>query len=163
MKGFFARNWEEPAYLGPLVLIRVFCGYYFLSAAITKLALGLVKEPAYSGMFQKALATHTSPWYKSFITSVVIPNIGFFASVQMVGEILLGLALVLGLLTRLAALVGVFALLNYWYAVGGAFPMVPQVNKLMGFALVAVFLTAAGRSFGVDRWLHQKFPRNPLF
>ena len=163
MKGFFARNWEEPAFLGPLVLIRVFCGYYFLSAVITKLTLGMLKEPTYGGFFQKAIATHTSPWYKSFLAEVIIPNIGFFASLQLGGEILLGAALILGLLTRLAALVGVFALLNYWYAVGGAFPMVPQVNKLMGFSLVVVFLTAAGQSFGVDRWLHQKFPRNPLF
>ena len=163
MKGFFARNWEEPAYLGPLVLIRVFCGYYFLSTAITKLALGMVKLPTYTGIFQKALTTHTSPWYKSFLEGVVMPNIGFFAFINWFGEILMGLALVFGLLTRPAALVGVFALMNYWYAMGGSFPGVPQINKLMGFGLAVVFLTAAGRSFGVDRWLHQKFPRNPLF
>ncbi len=82
------------------------------------------------------------------------------------GEIALGVALVLGLFTRLAALVAIFVLFNYWYAMGGspaAAPGTPQIVKHMAFGLAVVFLTAAGRSFGLDRVLHQKFPRNPLF
>jgi len=82
------------------------------------------------------------------------------------GEIALGLALVLGLFTRLAALVAIFVLFNYWYVMGGspvAAPGTPQIVKHMAFGLAVVFLTAAGRAFGLDRMLHQKFPRNPLF
>ena len=166
MKRFFYRNWEEPTYLGPLVLIRVFCGYYFLAAAITKLVAPWFATAPYTGMIQKAADTNISPWYKAFLLNWVIPNIEFFRFLNWFGEIALGVALVLGLFTRLAALVAIFVLFLYWYAIGGLpqyGPGVPQINKLFIFGLVVVFLTAAGRSFGIDRILHQKFPRNPLF
>ncbi|MBI1893706.1 MAG: DoxX family membrane protein [Candidatus Rokubacteria bacterium] len=166
MKGFFYRNWEEPAYLGPLVLIRVFCGYYFLSTAITKLGAPWFATAPYTGMIQKAADTNISPGYKAFLLNWVIPNIEVFRFLNWFGEIALGVALVLGLFTRLAALVAIFVLFNYWYAMGGspaAAPGTPQIIKHMAFGLAVVFLTAAGRSFGFDRALHQQFPRNPLF
>ena len=166
MKSFFYRNWEEPTYLGPLVLIRVFCGYYFLSTAIIKLGASWFASAPYTGMIQRAADTHISPGYKAFLLNWVIPNIEFFRFLNWFGEIALGLALVLGLFTRLAALVAIFVLFNYWYVMGGspvAAPGTPQIVKHMAFGLAVVFLTAAGRAFGLDRMLHQKFPRNPLF
>ena len=168
MKGFFYRNWEEPTYLGPVVLIRVFCGYYFLSTGIFKYLAPAYQLPGYSKMIQDATALNPSPGYKAFLTNWVIPNIEFFRFLNVFGEMAMGLALVLGLFTRLAALVGIFALYNYWSTLGvmGATPVAPgtpQITKLFMFGLAVVFLTSAGRSFGVDRTLHQKFPRNPLF
>ncbi len=169
MKGFFYRNWEEPTYLGPLVLIRVFCGYYFLSAATFKfINPSLYGPPAYAKMIQEAAAINPSPWYQAFLTNWVLPNIDLFRFLNIFGEFAMGLALVLGLFTRLAALVGILAVYNYWSTLGvrGATPIAPgtpQITKLFIFGLSAVFLTSAGRSFGIDRWLHQKFPRNPLF
>ncbi len=168
MKGFFSRNWEEPTYLGPVVLLRVFCGYYFLATGIFKFLAPAYQLPGYSKIIQDATAINPSAGYKAFLTNWVIPNIEFFRFLNVFGELAMGLALVLGLFTRLAALVGIFALYNYWFTLGvmGATPVAPgtpQITKLFIFGLAAVFLTSAGRSFGLDRALHQKFPRNPLF
>jgi len=64
-------------------------------------------------------------WYKSFLINVVVPHRELFGYLVSSGEILIGRCLVLGLLTRLSSIVGIFMLFNYYFggmARGGAFP-----------------------------------------
>ena len=59
-------------------------------------------------------------WYKSFLINVVVPHRELFGYLVTSGEILIGLCLVLGLLTRLSSIVGIFMLLNYYFGPGMA-------------------------------------------
>jgi len=52
------------------------------------------------------------PFWKAFLTSVVVPHASLFAWVVAIGELLLGIGLLLGLFTRWAAAGGVLLLLT---------------------------------------------------
>jgi uncharacterized membrane protein YphA (DoxX/SURF4 family) len=105
------------------------------------------------------LTVTTSGPYHAFVHQVVIPNVTLFASLAEWGETLIGLALIAGVFTRLAAGASIFLALNYWlmrgaYAgIGGYADVEPNL-----IALAAVVLTwPATREFG----LHLPVVRRP--
>ena len=92
-------------------------------------------------------------WYKDFLEGTVLPNSRVFATLQTFGEAAVGLGLILGLLTGLGALVGLFLSLNYglasqWMTFG------QQGFHVLLVTSMIVFLAArAGRTWGIDAWL----------
>jgi thiosulfate dehydrogenase [quinone] large subunit len=87
-------------------------------------------------------------WYASFLQSVVVPNAGVFAYIVAFGEILIGLGLIFGCFTGIAALFGLF--LNINFMLSG----VVDPNLITG--VETLFLMLAWRIsgyYGVDRWL----------
>ena len=85
-------------------------------------------------------------WYASFLENVVVPNATLFSYLVILGETLVGIALVLGAFTGIAAFFGVFMNASFLFAgTAGA-------NPLM--ALVAILLVLAWRVagwWGLDR------------
>jgi thiosulfate dehydrogenase (quinone) large subunit len=87
-------------------------------------------------------------WYASFLQSIVVPNAGVFAYVVAFGEILVGLALIFGCFTGIAALFGLFMNINY--ILSGV------VDPNLVTCVETLFLILAWRIsgyYGVDRWL----------
>jgi thiosulfate dehydrogenase (quinone) large subunit len=87
-------------------------------------------------------------WYASFLQSFVLPNAALFAYLVTFGEVLIGIALILGILTGIASFFGVFMNLNYLLA--GAV----STNPILGF--LALFLILAWRIagyYGLDRYV----------
>ena len=147
-----------------IVLLRVVVGAWFLKAAWTKITVdwlgGLIPYPAVSprfiGFHPKRVAEFAAgnpiAWYKGFLEQTVLPSSKVWATLQAVGEVAVGLGLILGLLVGLAALVGLFLSLNFalatqWMSFG------QQGFHLLLITSMLVFLGArAGRVWGVD-WL----------
>ena len=76
-------------------------------------------------------------------------------------EVAIGISLLAGLLTRLGALAAAVHSLNvYLFATVSA---VIGMSRLMIVLNLAFVAAAAGRSAGVDAWLHRRFPRSPIF
>jgi thiosulfate dehydrogenase [quinone] large subunit len=90
-------------------------------------------------------------WYHNLIEDLFLPNADLFAYLVAYGELLVGLALAIGLFTRVAALAGVTMNLAFLWA--GTTSANPPL-LLLGLGLV-FFGHRPGR-FGVDGWL---FPR----
>ena len=66
------------------------------------------------GMVGGALASEGTPgWYAWFLENVVQPNAGLFATLVALGELAVGLGLLVGLLTGIAAFGGVFMNANF--------------------------------------------------
>lgn len=87
-------------------------------------------------------------WYATFLQSFVLPNAATFAYFVTFGEVLVGIALILGILTGIASFFGVFMNLNYLLA------GTVSTNPILGF--LALFLILAWRIagyYGVDRYL----------
>ena len=87
-------------------------------------------------------------WYASFLQSIVLPHAAVFSYVVPFGEILVGLGLIFGCFTGIAAFFGL--LLNINFMLSG----VMDPNLVTG--VETLFLILAWRIagyYGVDRWL----------
>lgn len=116
---------------------------------------GLVKRIGGPGGFaEKALY----PWIGDFIRNDIASTPALWAWLIFLGYAFAGLSLLFGFLTRLGGLVAVLcALMNLLGAGGNGADTIGQNGLLL--VLGATFmLTGAGRVYGVDRWLLERFP-----
>ncbi len=142
-----------------IVLLRVLIGWHFLYEGIAKL-----QAPAWSaaGYLQQA----RGPFASLFKSLAANPGMLDAANqATMWGLVAVGLGLILGLLTRVASLGGMFLILlfylcnppfvGYFYAVPseGSY-LVVNKNLIELAALAVVFATGSGRVAGLDRLVH---------
>jgi len=153
-----------------IAVLRVVVGAWFVKAVWTKLtiawAAGVIPYPTVSprflGVHPKLVAGFAAGnpigWYKEFLEKTVLPHAELFATLQTWGEVSVGLGLVLGLLTGLAALIGLalsvsFGLANQWMSFG------QQGFHLLLVTSMVIFLGArAGRAWGLDAVLLRRAP-----
>jgi thiosulfate dehydrogenase [quinone] large subunit len=140
--------------------IRLFLGFSWLSSGLGK-ALGeeggwLDGGSSLLGYWERAVSIPEEgrppisyDWYRDFLTFLVDGNHeGWFAYVVVFGEILVGVALVLGALTGIAAFFG--ALMNMSFLLAGS----ASTNPVLFTAAIGLILAwrVAGY-YGLDRWL----------
>ncbi len=98
--------------------------------------------------------------FGSFLDSVVVANAGFFATSQMVIELLFGLGLILGLFTRLSSLLAILFFISLFLAYFGGHEWI-WTYVLLTMSTLAVLLGNAGRTFGIDQLLYSSRGRSP--
>ena len=96
-------------------------------------------------------------WYKHFLQTTVLPRSTLFAELQAYGEVVVGLGLVLGLFTGLAALVGLVLSVNYGLATQWMSFGQQGFHLLLITSMVIFLVTGAGRLAGVDQLLRRWF------
>lgn len=106
-----------------------------------------------NGALGKTASAHpdVSGWYATFIKSVALPHAVGFSYAVTYGEIAVGLGLLLGAFTGVAAFFGVFMNLNYLFA--------GTVSTNPFLLLLQLFLILAWRNagwYGLDRYLLPK-------
>ena len=145
-----------------VVLLRVVVGGWFVKAVWTKFALAYLWDvvpyptvsPRFVAFHPKRIAEFAAGnpvvWYKDFLEGTVLPNSRPFAMLQTFGEAAVGLGLILGLLTGLTALVGLFLSLNYglasqWMSFGQQ-----GFHVLLVTSMIIFLFARAGRTWGID-------------
>jgi thiosulfate dehydrogenase [quinone] large subunit len=139
------------------LIIRVYLGYGWLSSG-----WGKITNPAWAGgeplagFWRNAVAIPETgrpaiafDWYRSFIQMMIdSQSYTWFADVIMYGELLVGIALILGAFTGIAAFGGSF--MNWNFIMAGS----ASTNGLMLILSVVIILAwkVAGW-YGLDRWL----------
>jgi uncharacterized membrane protein YphA (DoxX/SURF4 family) len=78
-----------------------------------------------------------------------------------IGEVAVGLSLLLGLLTRVSCTVAVFLTLNYML-MKGLVNNSGSIDRMFALCAIALFLGAAGLVWGLDGYLAKAAPGNPL-
>jgi thiosulfate dehydrogenase [quinone] large subunit len=148
-----------------IAVLRVVVGAWFLKAVWTKLAVEflwgvapyLAVSPRFLSFHPKRVgefaAGNPIGWYKDFLDGIVLPHSRTFATLQAYGEAAVGLGLVLGFFTGLAALVGLVLSLNYglasqWMSFGQQ-----GFHVLLMTAMVILLASRAGRAWGIDGWV----------
>ncbi len=140
------------------LILRVYVGYEWLSAGYEKITspvwVGSKAGTALTGFIKGAL-TQTSGahpnvqgWYAAFLQNIVLPNVSFWSYLVSFGELLVGIALILGIFTGIAAFFGSFMNVNYLMA--GAV----STNPIL--FVIATWLVLAWRTagwVGLDRWV----------
>jgi thiosulfate dehydrogenase [quinone] large subunit len=149
---------REPIALGLLVPLRLYVGYAFLRAALTKLAGHWLTDAKLAGILNGWLRDgKTYGFYAGFLRNVVVPHAHVFSYLVVGGEVLVGAALLLGLFTRPTAVAGLLLTLNIFLGAGDSFGANPTSAFLVMF--FTILLTAPGRALGVDALLRHRAPR----
>jgi uncharacterized membrane protein YphA (DoxX/SURF4 family) len=144
-----------------LALLRIYLGLIFLVSAMPKLRQDFT--PNLIGFLEQVALQKGHPFYHEFVRQVVMPNASVFAVVVTWGELLVGVSLILGLLTRLSAAGAFLLTVNYMLAKGAWF-WTPSSNDAAFAAIsLALLVGAAGRTFGMDLFLARRWPRAPFW
>jgi thiosulfate dehydrogenase [quinone] large subunit len=139
------------------LVLRLYAGWVWVQAGWGKLHdptwTGAKAGTALSGFVNHAL-TETSGahpnvqgWYAWFLQHVVLPNTTAWGYLVSWGEFLVGVALILGIFTGLAAFFGAFMNMNYLLA--GTVSTNP-ILLVIAILLVLAWKTAGW--WGLDRW-----------
>jgi len=158
-----------------LVPIRLFLGYSWFMEGFRKIQEGWLKNiilagsaldgasgasaaadaassastaagDAVAGTFS-LVASHTPQWYAWIVDNLIVPNALLFQWFIVIGEIAIGLALISGTFTFIAALGSLALNINFLLSTG----MYPETWWYIPAALC--LLGGAGRAFGVDHYL----------
>lgn len=140
------------------IIPRLYVGWTWLKAGWGKVTnpawVGGQAGTALTGFVNGAIAQTSGAhpavqsWYASFLQSAILPHTGTWSYVVAFGETLVGLGLILGAFTGIAAFFGIFMNLNYLMA--GAV----SVNPIL--LVISIFLVLAWKTvgwWGLDRWL----------
>lgn len=140
------------------VLIRLYIGYEWLMAGWAKVTNPMWAGPSAGGALtgflmgslKKTAGAHpdVSGWYAEFLKTVVLPHVNVFSNMVAVGELLVGIALILGVFTGVAAFFGAFMNMNYLFA--GTVSTNPFMFLLQLFLIIG--WRVAG-FYGLDRFI----------
>lgn len=145
---------KKPA-LWPLTLLRIYTGLFFAYYGFLKIRGGDFSggiENFVSGRLEGSFAI-----IRPFLESVVLPNKVFFGYLVSWGELAIGLALIVGLATRYAAIAGAVMVAVFWFTKGQGF-LEAQNHDAIWFVIFVVLATVhAGRRHSLDEKLADRF------
>lgn len=138
------------------LIIRLYVGYAWLKAG-----WGKVTSPAWTGENAGAAVTgfvsgaigkaqegvDVPGWYAVFLENVALPNAKLFSFLVAYGELLVGIGLIVGLFTGIAAFFG--SLMNVTFLLAGTISTNPVLFILATWLVLA--WKVAGW-YGLDRW-----------
>lgn len=140
------------------LILRLYVGWTWLQAGWEKLHsdvwVGGKAGAALTGFITNALTKtggahpDMQGWYAWFLQNIVLPNARLWSGLVAWGEFLVGLALILGLFTGIAAFAGSFMNVNYLLA------GTVSINPIL--FVIATWLVLAWKTagwWGLDRWV----------
>ena len=143
------------------LVVRIWLGYQWFNAGYQKIwgsermGFWFGGGAGVFGFAKSGVAANGTPlgavgygWWAAFLHNFVMPNASWIAKLIALGEIAIGVGLILGLFTGIAAFVAIT--LNFTYMMTGS----AGVNPL--YALAGVFLVLAWRNagtLGLDRYV----------
>lgn len=153
-------NWARVLW----TILRIYLGYNWFTSGYGKVFgegsavwVGSKAGVAVTGFLKGALAKtagphpDVQPWYAWFINHVALPNAKVFSYMVAFGELLVGIALILGLFTTLALIAGLLMNFNYLFA--------GTVSANPIFVIEALILLWAGWAafyWGLDRFVFHR-------
>ncbi|HTD24022.1 MAG TPA: DoxX family membrane protein [Terriglobales bacterium] len=142
-----------------LAMVRVTIGAMFVWVFFENLGKGLYTQAGYSSLINYYIKASHSPAAWKAVMGLAASHAAMAAPMQAMTEISLGILLVLGLLTRPAALVAFLFLGSLWISEWGTswiWELLVPVLASLGLAV-----GRAGRAWGVDALLARRRPSSP--
>jgi thiosulfate dehydrogenase (quinone) large subunit len=148
-----------------MVLVRVLIGAVWLNGGVEK-----VLNPEFPRQFAASLeaggfVSQAPPFFQDFMRGYVVPNAELFAQLMRAGELTLGLALVFGLLTNLAAIGSVLLSAVILLSQGGVrlgtglgSPEFLTINVIVALISIVILLSPNAKNVSVDSRLAERSP-----
>jgi uncharacterized membrane protein YphA (DoxX/SURF4 family) len=153
-------QFRQPTSLGYLALARILIGYHFTMVSWMKISRGFDGDAL--RRFLAGGQDEPATWHRAFIEGFVLPNADWFSQFVAYGELAIGVSLLTGCLVRVASTFGALENLNIYLAVADS-PAEAALHRIYILLHIVFVITAAGRSLGLDAWLHRRFPRARVF
>jgi len=150
---------HQPQAARGLAIVRLTIGAMLVSVFFENLGKGLYTAAGYAGLINYYLKASHAPAAWKAVMGLAASHAGMAAPMQALTEISLGILLVIGLLTRPAAFVAFLYLGSLWMSEWGTawiWELLVPVMASLGLAL-----GRAGRKWGVDALLAQRWPTSP--
>ena len=149
---------QEPRLKGGngLALVRATIGAMFVSVFFENLGKGLYTPAGYAGLINFYIQHSHSPAIWKGVMGLAASHAAMAAPLQAVTEISLGILLIIGLLTRPVGLVAFLYLGSLWVSEWGTawiWELLVPVLASLGLAI-----GSAGRKWGIDAWLSERWP-----
>lgn len=139
-----------------LAIVRLTIGAMFVWVFFENLGKGLYTPAGYAGLINFYIAKSHSPAVWKAVMGLAANHAAMAAPIQALTEISLGILLIIGLVTRPAAFVAFLYLGSLWISEWGTawiWELLVPVLASLGLAI-----GRAGRRWGVDAWLAQRWP-----
>ena len=148
-----------------MVWVRVLIGAVWLNGGVEKLL-----NPDFPRQFAASLqaggfVSQAPPFFRVFMKGYVVPNAELFAQLMRAGELTLGLALIFGLLTNLAAVgsIGLSAVIllsqgGVRLGTGLGSPEFLTINVVVALISLIILLSPTAKNFSVDSRLAERSP-----
>jgi len=159
------RSEEKSMMTKGMAWVRILVGAVWLNGALEKLL-----NPHFPQQFAQSLkvggfVSQAPPFFRAFMEGIVAPNAETFAQIVRLVELSLGIALLFGLLTNLAAIGSIAQSLVIMLSQGGvAFgtglgaPEFLNVDLIVALLSVIILLSPEAKSLSVDAVLAKRIP-----
>ena len=149
-----------------MVWVRLLVGALWLNGAVEKLLNPEFPQQFATSLRAGGFVSQAPPFFRAFMQGTVVPNAELFAQLMRVGELALGIALMVGLLTNLAAVGSILLSIVIMLSQGGVriglglgAPEFLTVNVLVALISVVILLSPAAKALSLDTALVHRSPR----
>lgn len=142
-----------------LVILRLHMGVILLITVAGKIFGAAPFSIEMLGYLQGFSMRNAPGFYQSFLQQVVIPHATVFSYLIMTAELAAGISLLLGLCTRMGAVIAMFLFLNYLFSKGRWFWSPDSEDAAVFFSALVCCIGAAGRVYGIDAYFARRWPR----
>ena len=146
-----------------MVWVRVLVGAVWLNGAVEKLLNPEFPQQFATSLEAGGFVSQAPPFFQDFMRGFVVPNAELFALFMRAGELMLGIALIVGLLTNLAAIgsVGLSAVIllsqgGVGLGTGLGAPEFLTINVLVALISVVILFSPAAKSLSLDSRLAER-------
>jgi len=149
----------QPQAANGLAIVRVTIGAMFVWVFFENLGKGLYSAGPYASLINYYISKGHSPALWKAVMGLAASHAALAAPMQAMTEVSLGVLLVVGLLTRPVAFVAFLYLGSLWMSEWGTawiWELLVPVLASLGLAV-----GSAGRRWGIDAWLSQRWPSLP--
>src|SRR6185312_123958 len=150
---------KERAAANGLALVRVTIGVMFVWVFFENLGKGLYTPAGYAGLIHYYIKQGHSPAAWKAVMALAASHAAMAAPMQATLEMLLGILLIIGLVSRPAAFIAFLYLGSLWMSEWGTawiWELLVPVLASLGLAI-----GCAGRRWGIDAWLSHRWPSSP--
>jgi uncharacterized membrane protein YphA (DoxX/SURF4 family) len=153
------QNAADPYAANGLAIVRLTIGAMLVWVFFENLGKSLYTPAGYAGLINYYIKASHSPAAWKAVMGLAASHAAMAAPMQAITEISLGILLVIGLLTRPVAFVAFLYLGSLWVSEWGTAWIWELLVPVLGSLGLAV--GRAGRAWGVDAWLSERWPSAP--
>lgn len=152
--------------MSSMALVRVLIGAVWLNGAVEKFLNPDFPQQLATSLGAGGFVSQAPPWFQDLMNGAVVPNAELVAQLARFGELTLGLALVLGLMTNLAALGSVVFSVAILLSQGGVRlgtglgdPEFLNLNLVVALISLLILFSPSAKSLSLDAVLARNRPR----